>query len=348
MKSSAARAIAPTTSKPPHETRFWTGKISVRTCCIATPIAILVATVVIFISANWPYRYRKVEPMLEEVLASNVKIGHYHRVYFPNPGFMATDITLVRKSATGLPPLGTARSVMLQGTWLDLLMLRKRVRLVDITGLHIVIPTLGSPANHRDFPPGSSADFGGPTAVVEQLRIHESTLDIMRANGFTRDDILAWGGTFRFEGVSPDAGAPKFRAFLDGSLDTIFDEGADSWIGAALDAGMTVLSLAEPAVAQLEALGYRRAVIPQTRYPKLPSDILTVDFSGWPLFVRADLPDADVAQICSALAACVERIPWQEDAPLSLARMCRNAADAPYDVPLHPAAERCWKSPGVL
>jgi hypothetical protein len=121
--------------------------------------------------------------MLEEVLASNVKIGHYHRVYFPNPGFMATDITLVRKSATGLPPLGTARSVMLQGTWLDLLMLRKRVRLVDITGLHIVIPTLGSPANHRDFPPGSSADFGGPTAVVEQLRIHESTLDIMRANG---------------------------------------------------------------------------------------------------------------------------------------------------------------------
>jgi TRAP-type uncharacterized transport system substrate-binding protein len=111
---------------------------------------------------------------------------------------------------------------------------------------------------------------------------------------------------------------------------------------------MTVLSLAEPAVAQLEALGYRRAVIPQTRYPKLPSDILTVDFSGWPLFVRADLPDADVAQICSALAACVERIPWQEDAPLSLARMCRNAADAPYDVPLHPAAERCWKALGVL
>jgi TRAP-type uncharacterized transport system substrate-binding protein len=178
--------------------------------------------------------------------------------------------------------------------------------------------------------------------------LHFMLDDIMRAHGFTRDDITAWGGEFRFEGVAPDAGAPKFRAFLDGSLDAIFDEGADSWIGAALDAGMTVLSLAEPAVTQLETLGYRRAVIPQARYPKLATDILTVDFSGWPLFVHAELPDAVVTQICAALAACVGRIPWQEDAPLSLARMCRNAADAPYDVPLHPAAERSWKERGVL
>jgi TRAP-type uncharacterized transport system substrate-binding protein len=178
--------------------------------------------------------------------------------------------------------------------------------------------------------------------------LHFMLDDIMRASGFTRDDITAWGGEFRFEGVAPDAGAPKFRAFLDGSLDAIFDEGADSWIGAALDAGMTVLSLAEPAVAQLETLGYRRAVIPAARYRKLTTDILTIDFSGWPLFVHAELSDADVTQICAALAACVERIPWQEDAPLSLARMCRNAADAPYDVPLHPAAERSWRERGVL
>ena len=95
---------------------------------------------------------------------------------------MATDITLSRDFAPDLPPLGSAHSLTVQGTWLDLLLLRKRVRLVDITGLHIVIPPLGSSANHGDFTSGSSADFGGPTAVVEQLRIHESALDIMRAN----------------------------------------------------------------------------------------------------------------------------------------------------------------------
>lgn len=172
--------------------------------------------------------------------------------------------------------------------------------------------------------------------------------DVMRVNGFTRDDLTAWGGEFRYEGSAPDPASPKFRAFLDGSLDAVFEEGADSWIGAALDAGMTVLPLDEPAMTQLETLGYRRATIECARYPRLARDILTVDFSGWPLFVHAELPDADVDRICSALAACVERIPWQEDAPLTLGRMCRNAADAPYDVPLHPAAERAWRRRGVL
>jgi len=177
--------------------------------------------------------------------------------------------------------------------------------------------------------------------------LHFMLDDIMRASGFTRADVAAWGGEFRYEGNgSPAPTSDKFRALVDGSLDAIWDEGADTWVGEALDAGMTILSLAEPAVARLEDLGYRRAVIPQSRYARLPHDVLTLDFSGWPLFVHAELSDDDVAQICAALAACVDRIPWQEDAPLSLARMCRNAPDAPYDVPLHPAAERAWTQYG--
>jgi hypothetical protein len=153
------------------------------TLCLVLPIVILMTTGVCFFWTYWPYRYRTVEPLLQSVFASQVKIGHYHRIYFPNPGFMATEITLKRDSAPDLPPFGSARSVTVQGTWLDLLLLRKRVSLVDVTGLHIVIPTLGSRANHEDFPPGSSAGFSGPSAAIGQLRIHESTLDIMRANG---------------------------------------------------------------------------------------------------------------------------------------------------------------------
>ena len=172
--------------------------------------------------------------------------------------------------------------------------------------------------------------------------------DIMRAGGFTREDITAWGGEFHYEGSAPDPASAKFRAFVDGSLDALFEEGADSWIGAALDAGMTILSLGEPALVDLEERGYRRAVIPRTRYPRLPADVRTIDFSGWPLFVHAETTDDDVLRICDALAACVARIPWQEDGPLSLARMCANAPDAPYDVPLHPAAERAWHERGII
>lgn len=135
------------------------------------------------LNLHWPYRYRVMQPMLQDVLASQVKIGHYHRLYFPSPGFMAADITLQRKTAPDLPPLGFASSVTVQGSWLDLLLLRQRVRKVDITGLHIVIPPVNSSALHEDFPPGSSAGFVGPSVAIEQLTIHVSTLDILRVDG---------------------------------------------------------------------------------------------------------------------------------------------------------------------
>src|ERR1017187_7658327 len=96
-----------------------------------------------FISANWPYRYRKIHPLLEDVFASQVKITQYHRTYFPNLGFVATGIILHRKSAPDLPPLGTVETLFVQGRWSDLLMLRQRVQLVDVTGLHIIVPAVG-------------------------------------------------------------------------------------------------------------------------------------------------------------------------------------------------------------
>jgi hypothetical protein len=142
-----------------------------------------VAVGVYFINVHWPYRYREIEPLLQKVLASQVKIDHYHRTYFPNPGFVATGLTLRRNSAPDLPPVGSARDLLVQGSWLDLLLLRKRVRLVDVTGLHVVIAAVGSRANHEDFPAGSSADFAGPTIFIEQLYIHDATLDIMRTDG---------------------------------------------------------------------------------------------------------------------------------------------------------------------
>ncbi len=136
-----------------------------------------------FINAYWPYRYRNVVPLLEGVLTSDVDIAHYHRTYFPYPGFVAEGLTLSRNSAPNLPPLGSARKLIVKGSWTDLLLLRKRVLLVDVVGMHIVIPPAGSEANHEDFPPGSSSYFAGPTTMVEKFRIHNAVLDLMRKNG---------------------------------------------------------------------------------------------------------------------------------------------------------------------
>lgn len=136
-----------------------------------------------FLNYYWPYRYRQVEPLLQQVLASQIKITHYRRAYFPHPGFYADGITLRRNSAPDLPPVGSARHVVVLGRWIDLLTLHRNVHLVYIEGLHIVIPPVGSRANKEDFPPGSSADFAGPDTNVQQLNVQDATLDIMRVDG---------------------------------------------------------------------------------------------------------------------------------------------------------------------
>jgi hypothetical protein len=172
--------------------------------------------------------------------------------------------------------------------------------------------------------------------------------DIMLASGFARSDVDAWGGHFRFEGSIPEPDSPKFRALVDGSLEAIFDEGADEWLQAALDAGMSILSLRESTVQALEGQGYRRAVLARSQYPGLRRDVLTVDFSGWAIFVHSETSDEIVTQLCQALEARKDRIPWQEDGPLPLERMVANQREAPYDVPLHAAAERFWRERGYL
>jgi hypothetical protein len=150
---------------------------------VVVAVGALLAVSVVVISANWPYRHRKIAPMLEDLLASKVTFTGYHRTYFPKPGFVATGITMRRNSAPNLPALGHVDTLVVQGTWSDLIMLRQRVELVDITGLHVIIPPIGSKENHEDFPSGSGEDFEGPEMMIERFVVHESLLDISRIDG---------------------------------------------------------------------------------------------------------------------------------------------------------------------
>jgi len=170
--------------------------------------------------------------------------------------------------------------------------------------------------------------------------------DIAAAAGFSLADLRAWGGDVREEASMPWPDGPKFQAVAKGELDAIFDEASDVWGDHALDAGMIMLPLSDTTVHTLEAMGYRRAVLRKSVFAKLPADVLTIDFSGWPIFVHADLADQRVTQICKALEARKHLIPWQGEGPLPLERMCKDSAETPLDVPFHPAAERFWQERG--
>jgi uncharacterized protein len=178
--------------------------------------------------------------------------------------------------------------------------------------------------------------------------LHHMFDDVAAAAGFSRDDIGRWGGEVRKAGTVPWPHTETFKALISGDVDAIFDEAANCWVPQALDAGITILQLAEPTVATLEAMGYRRAILPRSTYHKLPQDVLSLDFSGWTVFVHSEADDDLVTQICAGLVARKARIPWEEPGDLPVERMAREAPDTPQTVPLHPAAERYWRSRGYI
>ena len=128
----------------------------------------------------------------------------------------------------------------------------------------------------------------------------------------------------------------RLGAVQRGEVDAIFDEAVKRWTNQALDTGMRFLPLEEEHTTRLEEIGFRRATLSKDIYPKLPADVSTVDFSGWPIFTHARVSDDIVRSFCIALDNRKDRIPWQGEGPLPLERMCEDSLDGPLDVPLHP------------
>jgi AsmA-like C-terminal region len=158
---------------------------------------------------HWPYRQAKIDQLLRGVLGCKVQITGYSRTYIPHPGFVATGIHLWRSTPSGDEPLGSVQTFAAEGRWMDLLFLKRRVHLIDITNLHLVVPP-GAPSTSNFHQDGESNDprrtstqpssrpsgdgltppqeqdpttFTGPSTEVELLQMHESVLDIRRAHG---------------------------------------------------------------------------------------------------------------------------------------------------------------------
>jgi hypothetical protein len=169
----------------------------------------------------------------------------------------------------------------------------------------------------------------------------------LAALGTSLADLAAAGHTISYDPGLPHA-ATRSAAMADGGIDVLIDEGVYNWVEQALTADFRFISIPEKALRHLEGQGYRRGVIERTRYPGLPSDISTVDFSGFMIYTHVRVDDDLIESFCRALVARRDRIPWQGGATLPLERMVSDALDAPVPIPFHPAAERFWRDHGFL
>jgi hypothetical protein len=174
---------------------------------------------------------------------------------------------------------------------------------------------------------------------------------VLRAHGFSLADIEAWGGEIVRDQPMPNDPS-RIGRLAAGEIDAIFDEGVIMWADLVAGAGAEFLALDPAHLASLEAQGFRRGLLERSRYPSLPGDIPTVDYSGWSLYCRASAPAALIEKFCLALIAKRDSIVWDIGGPvqpsLPLDRMARESPYTPQDVPLHPAAAAVWRAHGFL
>ena len=62
--------------------------------------------------------------------------------------------------------------------------------------------------------------------------------------------------------------------------------------------------------------------------PGLGADFDTLDFSGWPIYTSASLPEQMAYDICGALAAREAEVPWEKERRLGAAHGPRDRLDA--------------------
>ena len=148
-------------------------------------------------------------------------------------------------------------------------------------------------------------------------------------------DFEAWGCTI--QRVNLPQHERRLAALREDQLDMVVDEGLQSWLNPALSAGLVPLDLGQEAFAHLNALGWRRHVLSPKRFPLLTREYECIDFSGWPMYARASLADDVVYDVCRALAARQDAIPW-ESTYRGINTLFEDADATPIDVPLHPGA----------
>ena len=124
---------------------------------------------------------------------------------------------------------------------------------------------------------------------------------VLLRHGSSYAAIRARGGSVVF-GQSPHIGA---RLVLDGEADALFQEAqsAPFWRELADSREVRFLPVPEQTLEALAAeYGFRRAEIPAGHYHGVDAPVPTVDFTGWLLFCREDLP----AETAYALARAVD------------------------------------------
>jgi len=161
---------------------------------------------------------------------------------------------------------------------------------------------------------------------------------LFRIDGFSLKEFVAWGGQLVTTGAP--AGPKRMEPLKAGTIDAVFDEALIVWLGEALGAGYQFLDFTPGSLTAMTELGWRRASIRPGDYPNVSREYACLDFSGWPLYCRASLDEKIVIDVCEAVVARRNEIPWTTGDYHGVAQVFADSRETPIDVPLHAGVEK--------
>jgi len=175
--------------------------------------------------------------------------------------------------------------------------------------------------------------------------------EVLRQYGISYDAIERWGGHVFFGGPTHLGG----KLVLEGEADGMFQEHrhAAIWHEIAASQPMTCLAVDEEVVRHVQrTYGFAPAEIPAGAYRGVERPVPTVDFSGWLVFCREDLPDDHAYAVARACDLTREQV-TQALPDHALLTWDLPAAGPDYMftrtvIPLHPGAAAYARERGYI
>jgi TRAP-type uncharacterized transport system substrate-binding protein len=186
----------------------------------------------------------------------------------------------------------------------------------------------------------------GPDGVEDILTF--TVGEVLRRYGASYADVESWGGTVIYGGPTHIGG---YR-MLSGEANALFQEAAVAPVFGeiARSRPVNVLPVADHVLDFMrDTYGFARNTVPAGHHSGAKVDTPTLDFSGWLLFCRDDLPFEQAyafARACDETrekAGAVEKIRFAVDCPIDAGYLFEETA-----IPLHDGARAYAEEKGYL
>ncbi|MBV8897161.1 MAG: hypothetical protein JO051_11665, partial [Acidobacteriaceae bacterium] len=142
----------------------------------------LIVGYAICLALNWPFKEQSVIDALQEASLRTVKIGAFHKSFFP-PGCVAERVEFEHRVHKNNPPIIFIQTLTIQGSYWGLLTAQYRLSLVKVSHMHVTVPP--PLVNGK---PDPIMPLNRTASSVKRLRIDEiiadgAVLDFMHQDG---------------------------------------------------------------------------------------------------------------------------------------------------------------------